>query len=416
MTIRYARAVLCLVVAAGLPAGCRDRAVGTISDGSVQRDAGPDGETRDAEPEGGIPDGWVGCVVPDDPVIIHNETAPAFVHSLDRVGDRYYVLGGSEGWQDMQAGLWLLDPDTLDPIHRQTVSAEMVYASYDRYNDEVVAVTNNDSFLQFIRYEITMDQGLMVTDQRSLCNDCAAGWQGPAFGAYQAAVAVRHFGSDELQVYILPRSTQEVLATQTVQGGTPRLVVGVDAPVLIYQYDQLLHYYPFYWTSDPVHDPRVVSDDPIMAVLDTRAGASNNRWVAVLNSPQDQGVVRLYSDYLDQPPPEYWEVPDVLEYAQYWSISDSGDTVAMAWGETFGEGRVGAHFMAFSIFNTQLIFGPELISDPISHPSASYSVWAAAAPHPDGHAVVWGAWQEQTFHGIYGKIIRCRGFDYTPPL
>ena len=77
---------------------------------------------------------------------------------------------------------------------------------------------------------------------------------------------------------------------------------------------------------------------------------------------------------------------------------------------------MGAHFAAMSTFEPHLIYGPSLISPTSPHSSATYSVWAAAAPHPEGQAVVWDAWHELANYAIYGKIIRCQAIPNTPPL
>lgn len=110
-----------------------------------------------------------------------------------------------------------------------------------------------------------------------------------------------------------------------------------------------------------------------------------------------------------------YDVAELVPYPMRFYISNGANNLGIAWGETHGDGRVGAHFLSFSTFTGNQMFGPELISEPINHSASSYAVWAAAAYHPQGHAVVWGGWHPSSNYAIYGRILRCNAWHETPP-
>ncbi len=143
MTVALAWVLAALAPASG---GCGGRTVGLTLDGGPTPDGGPPPDAGPGPDGGPGPDaGPQGWQVPTEPVIVFNETEPGFVMSLDRMAEPGYVLGGASGWQRPQAGLWLLDGDTLAPRHEQRLDAEMVWARYDRWADQVVAVPQKTS-------------------------------------------------------------------------------------------------------------------------------------------------------------------------------------------------------------------------------------------------------------------------------
>ncbi|HJL17204.1 MAG TPA: hypothetical protein RMH99_16170, partial [Sandaracinaceae bacterium LLY-WYZ-13_1] len=56
-------------------------------------------------------------------------------------------------------------------------------------------------------------------------------------------------------------------------------------------------------------------------------------------------------------------------------------------------------------------FEPVLEPTPILERAGSHTRTARLAEHPDGFALVYGGWEPESHNGIYGRLLRCDGFD-----
>jgi hypothetical protein len=346
--------------------------------------------------------------VPAEPVILFNETEPGFVMSLDRVGDRGYVMGGASGWQTLQAGLWVLAPDTLAPRHEVRLDAEMVWARYDPTPDRVVALSEQDNQVSLRRFQLEAGQGPVETVQAFACLDCVPAASSPVVRDGLAAVAVRNFGDDTVQAFFWADGAPAVTESLAVPGDTPHLLPGASGPTLYFAREGGLWQLPLDWQGGWIADPSPVHPEGLREVLTAEPGASSRDWLVLMaeGTTPDEPVVWLWQRAGGGSFSELARLPGLLPYALQVSVSESLGTVALAWGVTFGAGEVGPHLVILDAQSGALSLEPQLMDHPINHSSSSHTIWAAAAPHPEGHAVVWGGWRESTHNGIYGKIIR----------
>jgi hypothetical protein len=353
--------------------------------------------------------------VPTEPVIVFNDTEPGFVMSLDRMAEPGYVLGGASGWQSPQAGLWLLDGDTLAPRHEQRLDAEMVWARYDPWADQVVAVTEDDNHVSLRWLERDGQGGLVETRQVSVCNPCAPAASSPLLlDGGRAAVAARSLGDDTVLARVWSEDTATLYEPDPVVGDSPQLLPSSEGPVLCFLRGGELWQLPLGWHGGWLGEPSATSPGPYRALLtaelgaDPGGGAVAGDWLVLMTEPQppaEPEVVLMKRDSAATLS-ELARLPGLLPYDLPLALSESLGTVALAWGVTFGAGEVGPHLTIVDAVSGEPSLAPQLIDHPINHSASSHSIWAAAAPHPAGHALVWGAWREDTHNGIYGKIIR----------
>ncbi len=403
---------LAAALVAALAAACGGRSVGVPFDGSGTEAGLPDAATV---PDGQVDAGASGCVVPSEPVIIANPVEPCFAYSLDRMADDRYVLGGATGWPGaggVRAALWVLGPD-LEPQGTTPVSAEMVLARYDRFNHEIVAVAEKNNEVRLLRYTLTA-AGPELEGETFLCSNCYPAWSSPVVGAESSAAAVRDLGNSGLYVYIIARGgSGDMMVHGPLEGERPGLAPGTDGPILLYSSEAALWAQPFDWANVSSSPPMEITTGPTMGLLaaegsDLGAGPTTaGSWAAALLDDGEEPTFLLLGGVDGSSPQTRGNVTGVVSYPAQMDISLGQQTVGVAWGVTFGNPDVGAFSMAFDTTGTQPIFGPALISEPVSSSSSSFSIWAVAASHGEGHAVVWGAWQEGTYHGLYGKILRC---------
>lgn len=395
-----------------LASACGGRTIGMPGrdGGGTGWDADPYSDARPGV-DGAPPIG--SCTAPAEQVVILDAIEPCFVHTLDRTNTGKYVLGASKGWQDPGASLWVLDGETLERDSQVPVPGRSVHAQFDQWASQVVASTDEDNGVWFYRYDLVAGLNPVQRDAVFLCDQCTPSWAGPIPHETCTGVAVRDLWDNQLRVYVMSRdAVGEVYVTEGIQGSSPQLAYRSEDLVLVYLHDSQLWEQRIDAYADFVGPPRLLSEEPIQGLLTAAAYADQFVVAAVLVGASDAPRLKIIK-WTGFAVTTQVEVGNAVDVSVEASFSFGSGAMGLGWGQTYGDGQVGAHFLGLNDL-LQPIFGPSLISAPVNQASASYTVWAATSQHPTGHAVVWGAWHEDTNYGLYGKIIQCIG-GYQEP-
>ncbi|MDY0001339.1 MAG: hypothetical protein RBU30_08605 [Polyangia bacterium] len=410
---------LAVLLVAGLSTvgGCRERAVG-ISPG----DSGLDGGGADAAADASLPDGGgpdaapQGCVLQDSPTVILSEGRPAFAYSLERLSDEQYLLAGGVGWShDLRARLFALGGDSLAVTGWTDLDGTMAYATLHAAQSYVVVadVSDNRTTLRWLTapWSATPFQEL---HSYLLCEDCSPFFSAPIGGETKVAVAVEHHGVNQVMLILAELHWDgqiTVSVASALPGAMPTLVPLADGLLLLYlEGGSLMAVRYDAWQVNPAFPARPVplpGGEPAFGLSAAATPGRDGAYASLLfgqETPRGLMVLRLDSEasILGAAVAE-----GATMYGYESSTAVSRGLVGVAWGETYGLGEVGAHAAVFTEEDLSLVFGPARISPNINHSSSSYSVWATIAPHPEGFAEVWGSWQEDTYYGMYGMILRC---------
>lgn len=352
------------------------------------------------------------CVVAPTSTAIAVDGSPGFVFSLDQVpssepGGPAYVLAAAHGWPpDERLTLHVLDAVLVDQT-RFGAGSSWGVARFDVAAAEVVATLGGgDEPLTFERYSLG-GGGLSRIASDVLCpRGCDPGWDGPAHGSVARAAVSGDPGGMTTRAYVRPRAA----------GAPPVMVDGIDLRlaegvaldgelVVVGARDDGLAVAHVSWDGVVTSAARSIG----LPLVSTRFGVAryHDRDVLVAAAVAGRGLalVVLRDDVV---------VGDVTIDADVVvpngaSIALRGDLAAVAWGEQVGPDRVGAHLAIVDLRDGSLFMPPAVISADTGRGSASYTIWAAVAPHVDGFAVAWGAWEPTTFYGVYGKVVRCPG-------
>lgn len=401
--------------------GCRDRAVGY-----EPPDAGPDGGGHDAAVDASWPDGGgedaatAGCQLQTSPTVVLSEGAPAFAYTLERLPEGQYLFAGGVGWSpDLGARVFALDGESLGITESAGLNGTMACAGYhDAQGYVVVAdVEDNRTTLRWLT-----KPGAMAPFQELhsylLCEGCSPFYAAPVGGQTRVAVAVEHHATNEVMLILAELHWDggiTVSVASALPGAMPTVVPLQEELLLLYLDEGRLMAVRYNWSAYPAFAPRQVDlpgGEPAFGLSATATPDQDGAFAGLFTGEETPRDLRVL--YLDEEASvivsgvAIGAAPSGYESA----MAVSRGLVAVAWGETYGQGEVGAHVAVFAQEDLSLVFGPMRISPAIGHSFSSYSVWATIAPHPEGFAEVWGFWQEDTNYGLYGMILRCA----EPPL
>jgi hypothetical protein len=362
----------------------------------------------DARVDAGV-DGSPGCTVPEEPIVIQSPTEPCFVTETARTPFGDYLMGGAQGWQQIQASLWLLSGDDLSTVDTLAVGAEMAFPACAPTGNEAWAVTESDNQVILMEYRVTGStiEQAPGSEPQLICNDCAPAWQSPVITSDRVALAVRFFGENQLQVISRERSTSGFTLSPFVIGRSPKLVAMSDGLALFYRADEQAWLWRLDENAQPLAEPVALELSPVIDVVGAASEGGDHAWVGALLSDGLQSELMFGRVQSDGELDTWASFSGLMDYGLYTSMTFSRGMLGVSWGVTYGEGRVGAHFLAMNASAPEVVADPVLVSPPVGRSSVSHTVWSSIAPHPQGFAVIWGGWNEQTYHGQYGKILSC---------
>ena len=352
------------------------------------------------------------CVVPATSTAIVVDGSPGFVFSLTELpssepGGGSYVLAAAHGWPpDERLALHVLD-DGLVATTRVGEGAHWGAARFDAAAGElVVSVGGGDESLALERYSLG-GGGLSRIATVDLCaRGCDPAWSGPALGPDARAVVSGDPSGRATIAYILPRVGGA--PPVTVEGIDLRLAEAVgfaDELVVVGRREDGLAVAHVTWGGVVTRPARSIG----VPLVSTRFGTARyrDRDVLVAAAVTGRGLVLL--QLRDDVVVGDVTVDPEVAVPSGASISVRGDLAAVAWGEQWGDGRVGAHLAVVDLRDGSLFMPPVVVSAETGRGSASYTIWVAVAGHAEGFAVAWGAWEPTTFYGVYGKVVRCPG-------
>ncbi len=394
-----------------LLAACGARTgLGTRDSGAPRDAAGIDaGPARDAGP--GVDAGSTPsrCEVPSTSTVVTSDGAPGFVFSLATLpssepGGPSYVLAAAHGWPpDERATLHLLD-DHLAASGTFGTGGDWGTARFDAVAGEISATfAGGDGSLALERYAVGAG-GLARIASEVVCDrGCDPGWDGPAVEAEGRAVVAGELGGGASTMFIRPRAGGP--PPTTVAGIDLRLaeVVALDGElVVVGNREDALGIAHVTWDGVVTSAPRTL----MVPLVSARFGAVRRgaRDVLVGAAVTGRGLVLL--DLRDDAIVGDIVIDPDVAVPNNVAIAVAGDLAAVAWGEQFSRGRVGAHLAVVDLRDGTLFMPSTLVSGD-SRDSASYTIWAAVAPHADGFAVVWGGWEPHSAYAVYGKVVRC---------
>jgi hypothetical protein len=390
--------------------GCEQRAVGGVDDGGVSPDRAVDGRVdarvdaaRDARP-----DAAPGCTVPEEMTIIENPTEPCFVMGLDRLSSGHYVLGGAQGWQDLQAHLWLLDQDTLEILDKVPVSAEMVFPTVTEA-DTVWVVTEDDNDVTLQSFAVSGSEITSGHGAVSLCNYCAPAWQGPVRLGDRVFAATHAFGDEEITLYAVNHtgSIGETEVYAPFPGEDPRLAADGTYLYIFYLHDEQIWVRVLDAQGTQVGSDYTLATPAAIYPCGATAALEGGAWGAYNTGSGQLLEMRVGRVDTTGAVGEWASFHVAMGAGLELSMVEARSMVGLTWGENYGEGRVGAHFVALSGVGPEILAADTVISPPVDRISLSHAVWSAIAAHPQGFLVAWGGWNEETNHGIYAKRIVC---------
>jgi hypothetical protein len=384
------------------------RALGGGPDAQPDQDGGPDARppVDAARPDAGPG----GCTVPAAPVVLVNEGAPALALSAVALPDGRFAVGAITGWsQDMAGRLLLVDRADLAVRGWASLSEPYVHVGYDPQRAEVVVAAQDNGRTTIHAFDVGSDAPL-ETGATLLCDGCSPFFQGPVSGNGGVAVAVEEWSAGTVRVHVRPPGADPAFAPgEAITGSTPSLAALPDRLLLVFLVEGRPWAVALDWSGVPLADPTELGLDAEDRVRALAVGPHQDGEVeaaAAIERNGSQVLTRLVLD-ADGQRLDAQDVADGEGFANELSVSRSGDSLAVVWGETYGLGRVGAHLLAFDRSDGAVQHGPALISPTTTQTFSSYTVWAVAAPHPAGHAVFWGGWHEDTNYGLYGKLVAC---------
>jgi len=396
-----------------LSSACTQSAIGIVSDGGTVKDSQMDtGVPLDVED---FPDGSPGCDIPEEMTIIENPTEPSFVMEIEQTIGGHYVLGGAQGWQNLTAGLWLLASHDLSVMDSIGVDGEMVFPSI-KDQATIWTVTVKDNEVSLHHYEMVVEFMSEVSiggflGSVSICNECVPAWQGPVYFGGKFYVATRSFGDQHVTltgVDVANGSIGDIENIDVFPGSDPWLAADEEHLYLVYLLDNAVRFLAFDETGAQVGEEHTLEPASAVGVLGVTEAMEGGAWVAFSSHDEDMNLEFNLGKANINGQIDPWIVMDTsLGGGFHVSMTESRSLLGISWGEIYGQGRVGAHFMALEAYDTSLLTEDTLLSPPIGRSSVSHSIWSAIAPHRKGFVTVWGGWNEETNHGIYGKILKC---------
>jgi hypothetical protein len=373
-----------------------------------EEDAGPGPGPR---PEPGA------CVLdPPGTLAVVDEEAPGFVTSLaalETLADRF-VLGATVGWSHELGGRIVVLDGALRPLATVAAGRERVYAAPGAAG-VLLAVLEEDNEVWLAEHELSAAgvPEAMARAERLLCpRECAAARQAPLAGppGHSATVLLERFVDDVAGVVVAPldpaaplvegEAIPDVAASCVVRWtGTDLLLVVATRTLTVegYRLDaagRLVEHLP--WTLEArYHGPFVAAVARYDGAVYIAYGGAGGLELAQV----DYSGALVATAVVDADA----GAPNGL------ALSQSGATVAVSWGETFGAGRVGAHLVVVGASDLAPWWGPGLLGPEPDRSSASTTIWTAVAPASFGHVVAWNDWQPDANYAIYGKRVVCGG-------
>jgi hypothetical protein len=242
--------------------------------------------------------------------------------------------------------------------------------------------------------ELSLHRGLDGAASRtSLCRGCfveSPPVEGPA------GVVVPVTRPDRVLLFVLPRTP--TITHGPFAGAVRTHAVGVGDEVwLVIATAEGIRMDRLSWDAVLLTDlPIEVTSEAVSAVAAAPAGA--RVWIAAVTSRGDVVLIEADERGLVREHP----IASGASAAAGVAVSVSAATIGVTWGDALGAG-MGIHAAALDRERRELALGPTRISES----TTSYLPTTAIAPHPRGHAIVYGGWEERTFYGVYATLLVC---------
>ncbi len=354
----------------------------------------------------------VGCEFGEQ-VLLDEQGMPLFTYDAQLMPNGRALITGSQGWGRPESlVVWLVDlGERPTVLSRVTLTGEWLTVGGRQGVDRALLVRHREDWTTDALWATVSGDSVDLSNPIPVCEACYPARSGPVISSDRMVVGVERRDEAVVEVALNQGDGWHWVTSDT--GESVELLDLGDRILVVYLQAGFVVRQVLSWEGDILSPPTAVSDESFF-VGDLGAAAQPAGGAMVWGFQPEDEKGDIVGIRLDARGDRVWSrvVPRAAGFAVGLSACWQGRTHLALWGEMTGPCGVGVHGLVLVDVDAppdgHVLAGPGLVSEPIRHRTASYSIWPVCVFDSDRAVVFWGGWQEETFYGLYGRIVSPR--------